>query len=388
MNKITKVLVIIISITGLLSGIAYATTVIYNNYIKNNTNHKVTINPTFQSTLDEGTPNENTPNETKIDKRTANNVWVGTLDLAWKELKERINLSTIEIEGGNSQIVKDLNESTFTKKMLDQNDYEINVERTFLNGYKIDAILNKKLNFLEPFDNFSQDYTHLTFGNNQEYIKYFGINAGSSEKMNKNIEILFYNTADDKNLYTIYGRTASKDIAIKLKTKEGDEIILYRTNEKKSFEEYYDDIQTKAKAYTGSKEFSKDDQLEIPYIRINGMINYDELYGKEIRNSNGLYIYDVNQYVNFSLNEKGCNLSSKATMIIEPEGIVGEPKYFYFTDTFILFMKEKDSDKPYFALKVDNSDILEKVEETDEPKILDQTMLSGNSNVKIEERRI
>ena len=39
-------------------------------------------------------------------------------------------------------------------------------------------------------------------------------------------------------------------------------------------------------------------------------------------------------------------------------------------------MKESNSDKPYFALKVDNNDILEKIEETDEPKIFDSTTLA------------
>ena len=363
MNKVSKVIVLILCVSVALSGIVYATSVIYNNYIKNNTNHKVNMNPTYQSTLDEN---------------TNNNLWVGTLDLAWKDLKEKTGLNKIDV---NSQIANDLNESAFTKEMLDSNDYKINVERTATNGYKIDATLNKELNFLEVFDNFSNDYTQWTFGDSKEYIKYFGINNASLEKMNKNVEILFYNKISSENLY-------SNDMAIKLKTKEGDEIILYRTDDKKSFDEYYNDIQTKTNSYTGTREFLEDDELRIPYIRVNGLISYNDLYGKEIKNSNGLYIYDVIQNVNFSLNEKGCNLSSKASMITEYIGIGEETKFCYFDDTFILFMKEKDCDRPYFALKVDNSDILEKIEETDEPKITDYTMMANSDRYKVEERRI
>ena len=363
MNKVSKVIVLILCVSVVLSGIVYATSVIYNNYIKNNTNHKVNMNPTYQSTLDEN---------------TINNLWVGTLDLAWKDLKEKTGLNKIDV---NSQIANDLNESTFTKEMLDPNDYKINVERTVTDGYKIDATLNKELNFLEVFDNFSNDYTQWTFGDSKEYIKYFGINNASLEKMDKNVEILFYNKISSENLY-------SNDMAIKLKTKEGDEIILYRTDDKKSFDEYYNDIQTKTNSYTGTREFSEDDELRIPYIRVNGLISYNDLYGKEIKNSNGLYIYDVIQNVNFSLNEKGCNLSSKASMITEYIGIGEETKYCYFNDTFILFMKEKDCDRPYFALKVDDSDILEKIEETDEPKITDYTMMANSDRYKVEERRI
>lgn len=352
MNKVLKIFVIIICTTIALSGIVYATTVIYNKYIKNNTNHNITMNPSYQSTLDEN---------------TINNLWVGTLDLAWKDLEEKIGLNKIELEGKMPQIANDLNESTFSKEMLNPNDYKINVERTVTNGYKIDATLNKELNFLELFDNFS-DYK-WTFGNSEEYIKYFGINNASPEKMNKNVEILFYNKLNN-------GSLLSNDMAIKLKTKEGDEIILYRTDDKKSFDEYYEDIKAKTKNYKGLTEFSKDDELRVPYVKVNGMINYNQLYDKKIKNSKGLYIYDVIQNVNFYLNERGCNLSSKATMVTEYMGIGQDTKYCYFQDTFIIFMKEKNSDKPYFALKVDNNDILEKIEETDEPKIFDSTTLA------------
>lgn len=365
MNKVSKVVVIILCIV-LISGVAYAATVIYNNYIKNNTNHKVTMNPTYQTT---------------INKNTKNNLWIGTLDLAWKDLEEKIGLNKIELEGEKPQIVNDLNESTFSKEMLDPNDYKINVERTVTDGYKIDATLKKELNFLEAFDNFSDTYK-WTFGDNKkEYIKYFGINNASLEKMNQNVEVLFYNPIGNGNLL-------SNDFAVKLKTKEGDEIILYRTNDKKSFDEYFEDIKLKTNQYKGSTQFSEDDELRIPYIRINGMISYNELYGKEIKNSNGLYIYDVIQNVNFSLNEKGCNLSSKASMVSEYMGEGNDTKFCYFNDTFILFMKEKDSNRPYFALKVDNTDILEKIEETDEPKILDYTMMHDSDRYNVEERRI
>ena len=352
MNKVLKIFVIIICTTIALSGIAYATTVIYNKYIKNNTNHNVTMNPSYQSTLDEN---------------TINNLWVGTLDLAWKDLEDKIGLNKIELEGEMPQIANDLNESTFSKEMLNPNDYKINVERTVTNGYKIDATLNKELNFLESFDNFN-DYK-WTFGNSDEAIKYFGINNASPEKMNKNVEILFYNKLNNSSLL-------SNDMAIKLKTKEGDEIILYRTDDKKSFDEYYEDIKAKTKNYKGRTEFSQDDELRVPYVKVNGMINYNQLYDKKIKNSKGLYIYDVIQNVNFYLNERGCNLSSKATMVTEYMGIGEDTKYCYFQDTFIIFMKEANSDQPYFALKVDNNDILEKIEETDEPKIFDSTTLA------------
>lgn len=352
MNKVSKILIIAISTTVVLSGLVYAATQIYKQF---NTNHHITMKPTYQSTIDEN---------------TINNLWVGTLDLAWKDLEKQLGKDKIELENEELQIVNNLNSSNFSKEMLDSNDYTINVERTMTDGYKINATLNKELNFLEVFDNFSNDY-NWKFGNNEENIKFFGINNASSEDMNKNIEILFYNKISNNEL-------KSNDFAIKLRTKENDEIILYRTDELKSFDEYYQDIKEKEQKYTGSKEFSGDDELRVPYVRVNGQICYNELYGKVIKDTNGLYLYDVIQNVNFSLNEKGCNLSSKATMVTEYMGIGEDTKYCYFQDTFIIFMKENKSNNPYFALKVDNTDILEKKEETDEPKLIDYTMIDSD----------
>ena len=202
MNKISKIILILIISTIVLSGVTLAVNQIYKLF---NTNHNITFEASYESTLDEN---------------TINNLWVGTLDLAWKDLMEKIG-GKIELDE-NIKIANELNNSTFTKEMLDSNDYQINVERTFTNGYKIDATLDKKLNFLEVFDNFSYDYS-WTFGDNKdEYIKYFGINNASSENMNKNIEILFYNRTG--------GDLIDNDFAVKLNTKEGDEIILYRTD--------------------------------------------------------------------------------------------------------------------------------------------------------------
>ena len=65
MNKVSKILIIIIRTGIILSGVVYAGVFIYNKYIKNNTNHNITMNPSYESTLDEN---------------TINNLWIGTLE--------------------------------------------------------------------------------------------------------------------------------------------------------------------------------------------------------------------------------------------------------------------------------------------------------------------
>ena len=346
MNNVAKVLLVILCTTILLSGIVYAGVLICKNL---NKNHNVTFNPTYQSTLDE---------------HTVNNLWIGTLDLAWKDLEEKIG-GRIELEE-NVDIANELNNSSFSKDMLDENDYTINVTRTVTNGYNIETKLNKNLNFLYSFDNFNNDYNY-TFGKDgNDYIKYFGINNASKEDLNQNVEVLFYN--------------GNNDFAVLLNTKEGDEIILYRTDENKSFNEYYEDIKNKKDNYNGSTTFEENDELLVPYVNVNGTVAYNELVDKIIKNTNGMYISNVIQDVNFNLNESGCNMQSHATMTTEYLSVGS--RYFWFRDTFIIFMKEGNSNMPYFALKVDNQDILEKKDESDEPKIVDSTVIAPENYKK------
>lgn len=346
MNNVAKVLLVILCTTLLLSGIVYAGVLIYKNL---NKNHNVTFNPTYQSTLDE---------------HTVNNLWIGTLDLAWKDLEEKVG-GRIELEE-NIDIANELNNSSFSKEMLDENDYTINVTRTVTNGYNIETKLNKNLNFLYSFDNFNNDYNY-TFGKDgTDYIKYFGINNASKEELNQNVEVLFYN--------------GNNDFAVLLNTKEGDEIILYRTDENKSFNEYYEDIKNKKGNYNGSTTFEENDELLVPYVNVNGTVAYNELADKIIKNTNGMYISNVMQDVNFNLNESGCNMKSHATMTTEYLSVGS--RYFWFRDTFIIFMKEENSNMPYFALKVDNQDILEKKDESDEPKIVDSTVIAPENYKK------
>ena len=114
----------------------------------------------------------------------------------------------------------------------------------------------------------------------------------------------------------------------------------------------------KSLLYEGEKEFNKDDELKIPYINVDTLINYGELCGKVIKNTGGLYIQNALQNVKFSLNEKGGNLMSEAILKDIYLSVAKNPRYFYFNDKFVLFLKEENKEQPYFALRVNNTDIL------------------------------
>ncbi len=302
-----------------------------------------------------------------------NRVWVGSFQIAWNELKSLLNKENISFENEESKLANELNKHAFSKNMLSSNSYYTiagkptkqlkasiikDVTQKFgtknldvlnkinfdipksINSVIIYSILNKQFTFVESLDRLSSK----RFKDSEYKVKCFGINNASDEKLNKSVEVLFYNS--------------NNDFAVKLVTKENEEIFLYRTNDNKSFNDYYYDMENKAKQYTGSHTFNKVDELEVPIIKINTTVNYDELCGKTIEGTNGLYIQSALQNVNFSLNEKGGNLVSEA-------GIQGtylstqlNSRYFIFNDNFLLFLKEQNSELPYFALKIFDEQLL------------------------------
>lgn len=351
MNKKLKAIIIVISITILITGVIYAMKQI---------NKQKTL-PTATITIEEG---------------DMDTMWVGTFQLVWNEFMDKYVKGNVEFIDGESKIAKELNKKSFTKEMLNDKDYYIehgltnkelqkriltNIKNKFnvensailknieeqkfekaLNHYTLYAMLNKNFTFNKPFDLIP---SASKFNNGEKNVKYFGIEGTNG--LEDNIKVMFYND--------------SSDFAVTLKTKENEEVILYRTENRGTFEELYKEILQKENLYSGSKEFKTNDDIKVPYIEVNKDINYNELCNREIKNC-GIYIDKAIQSVNFNLTEHGGNLVSEAINSGTIENAISmDARKFYFTDTFVLFLKEKDKEKPYFALLVNSDEILKTI---------------------------
>ena len=354
MNKVLKICIIILCATFILSGVTYAT-------IKSieNVKGKAEITPTYTS---------------KLSSTDTNKVWCGTFNLVWNDFMNDVIGGKIEFEDGPSELADELNKQSFTVNELNPNSYfkkhgvatfelksqiENGIKQKFNEDSKIldkvewgnsdvyvlYAMLKKEFNYLEKFPTLKDN----TFGNSEEKVKYFGIEPDTAQTASKNIEILFYNSKED--------------FAIKLKTKEKEEVYLYRTaGENKSFEENYQEMLEKQEQYTGDRQWNENDILNIPFIRINDEINYDELCGRMIKGTNW-YIRQAIQTIDFELNNYGGSVKSETLIEALKNAIFEKGREFIYNDDFILYLKEEDKDKPYFALKVDDTDILVSVEE-------------------------
>ena len=293
-----------------------------------------------------------------------NRIWVGTFQLVWNKLTDKIVKAPVKFLDFDSQMANNLNQKQFKKSNLNEKSYyvksgivspalkaeiEKNIKSKFhetsdilkmfdftYNPEKIFvyAMLKKDFRFTNAFDKLATG----NFGNSQEKVKYFGINDNSNPKLYKNVSVLFYN--DDN------------DFAVKLYTKGKDEVLLYRTNDDKTFDKYYAELNDKTAKYRGDKNFVKNDTLTIPDIKLYQETSFNELEGHQIVGTN-MQIDKTIETVDFRMNNKGVKLKSEAAIMLRCMSLAPrEGRDFTFNNNFVLFLIEKNQNTPYYAMKV------------------------------------
>lgn len=296
-------------------------------------------------------------------------VWVGTFQLVWNDLIDRIAFGEIKFPDGTPQIAIELNRQEITTDDLNEKCYykylgkvtkntksiiKNAIKKKFnetsdiidklnlsskVDSYIIYAMLKKDFKFVNTFDKLGIS----DFRDSQ--AEFFGISKNSNNELKSGVKILFYNSPSD--------------YAVLLDTIGKDEVYLYKTPNTKPFNYIYYDMNKKRLAYNGNTNLSNQDELKVPNLKFFEEKTFDELSGKRIKGTK-LQIDKAIETIKFDMNREGVKLKSEAaiTMMktsLEPE-FHEQPKYLYFDDTFVLFIKEKEKTNPYFALRIHNID--------------------------------
>lgn len=298
------------------------------------------------------------------DEITNDTIWCGTFQLIWNDLKNDLAKQDI-VFTPQLEVVENLNKETFTIKDISEEYYYKKVGTPSLalkeeiekaikdkfnetsdilddfewenrdpKDYFLYAMLKKEFKFEKAFEELSND----TFGE-YENIKYFGIKSSDKDELRKQVNVLYYNSEDD--------------FAIKLNTKQEDEVILCKNPEGKSFNEIFKNITDKEKSYTGNKNLIEGEKLKVPNIKLKEKTEFTEIQDKPYEFSNG-DIYSIEkaiQTIEFELDRTGGKIKSEAGIMNKAESAmeIDEPREFYIDDTFAIFLIEKDKEVPYFA---------------------------------------
>ena len=305
---------------------------------------------------------------TLSDKVSADTSWCPTFQLIWNDFKNDIVKEDIKFDE-KSDILDNLNKEDFTTKDISDNYYykiygrknlelknkiETAIKEKFnqtsdildqfdwssdaldsgedvIDRYFLYSMLYREFEFNRKFDTFNDKFKEI------ENVKYFGI-IKDNDEIRDQIKVYYYN---DEN-----------DFAIKLITKNNDEVIVIKNPKGETFEEIYNNIKGKETA-----DFNSDDNFMMPKIDFNVLREYNELENREIETIDGIYtIEKAIQSIKFSLDEKGGKVKSEAGMDVKFETTASDKKIrnFYVDDTFALLLKESNKEKPYFALRVDD----------------------------------
>lgn len=289
-------------------------------------------------------------------------VWVGTFQIVWNDLMDRVVHSIIKFPDGTPGYVNELNKQEFTIEDLSEKCYykycgkiTKNTKKTIAKAIKkrfnetsdildqldltpdekrllIYAMLKKDFQFTQAFDKLGMSPFRNTSA------EYFGINRGSEADLRKGVKVLFHNSPSD--------------FAVVLSTKTNDEVYLYKTPTTRTFNYIYDDMIKKAERYKGDVDFQDIDRLKVPNLKFFEEKSFDELSGKRIKGTQ-IVIDQAMETVKFEMDNTGVKLKSEAAMTMMMSALPAvTPRYFYFDDTFVLFLKEKGKETPYFALRV------------------------------------
>ena len=312
-----------------------------------------------------------------------NTAWCGTFNLIWNDLKNDLAKQDI-LFTPQKKLVENLNKGTFNTSHLSVNSYyKVYGKPTLELKAEIEKAIQEKFNetsdILDDFDwnnrnpedyflysmlkkefEFPKAFSELeegTFGN-YENVTYFGIDESTDEQVRKQVEVLYYHSKDD--------------FAVKLFTKENDEVILAKGCEENSFGKMYETIQKEKENYEGEISFGEEDILKIPNIKFNLKEEFHELENEPFLFSNGdeYQIETALQTIQFELDKKGGKIKSEAGMMVRKMAIMmpEEPRQFLIDDTFTIFLLEENRDLPYFAAKISDITVVQ-----------NQATKSGNS---------
>jgi prepilin-type processing-associated H-X9-DG protein len=313
-----------------------------------------------------------------------NYIFCGTFQLAWNELQDKLVKAPLALSG-SPPMADELNRQTFRRGDLSESSY-VAMAGTQSSGIggRIQsamktrfpsvtprltdpsmgdvlvayAFLQKNLPFATKFDKLPKPLRFRSrdgaipvvgFG-----IEQFGNHGYRDDRLKEQVTILDY-TSDD-------------DFLLRLETKT-DEIILAKLAPHASLADTIAAVLQRIREPVGERvepKLRKNESLAVPKFRFNVNREYTELIGKKFQNGGwtNFHIGGATQEIRFLLNEAGARLESEAVIAVknghsEPPP---KPRHFIFDRPFLICLREQHGTQPYFAVWVENSEVLTKRE--------------------------
>ncbi len=216
-------------------------------------------------------------------------------------------------------------------------------------GWLAYAYLFRELPFEYPLKRLDEP---LAFGSTE--VATFGLKKATSRMDDihkaEQVVVLDYKDADD--------------FVLELKPQDKTErIILAKIAPAETLEKTIEAVRSRA-VLGDAKEYKSTlgmgETLIVPMLNFDVWKSYNELCGKEITTpgplQGGPFILAL-QDIRFRLDERGAILKSEGAMAAKC-GAPDQPRQFIFNKPFLILLERRGAERPYFALWVDNAELL------------------------------
>jgi hypothetical protein len=212
------------------------------------------------------------------------------------------------------------------------------------------SYLFKKLNFPVPFERLDEP---LDFGGTNVAAFGMGFNKPGHEKMAGDVSIVDYKSADD--------------FIIELKTNSAlDHLVLAKVTPGSTLGQTIAMVQ-KRRENASPISAKPWDVMSVPKMFFDITRGYHEIVGRTLINPatgapTDQQLLEAVQNIKFQIDEKGVVLVSETHMSFScsAEGMRVPVHYLIFDKPFLLMMSREGGNAPYFAVWVDNAELLER----------------------------
>jgi hypothetical protein len=311
-----------------------------------------------------------------------NILYCSSFQLAWNELKQYFGTSEITLTKEPSLVgflnkslskSKDISERNYlavagplTREFLDDLNYALRrkfgdeapfvaVEKVGQDWFIAFGFIFKDLKFTKHFESLREP-VYFQSSDGTTGVRAFGIKEfveDNSHHMKMGEQVRIFGYKDDHH-FIIRLQPGSAQ----------DEIVLAKMSPGKTLLQTIEAAMATIAAGDGDY-LDQGDTMQIPKFNFDVTHSYDELVGKLVIRGESRHgpIEAALQGIRFKLNEKGARLRSYGTVI----GSNGDekvhdnlPRKLIFDRPFLVYLKEKGAKYPYFALWVDNPELLVK----------------------------
>lgn len=184
----------------------------------------------------------------------------------------------------------------------------------------------------------------------------WGIESGY-KKMREQVEILYLR--EDRE--AAYAELKMKEFVIDLcRHSEPYQVVVAMVEPKETLAQTLSYVRDQIANFKEEKNHERErfldrvDVLVVPEMFWEIEHRFTELIGKMVTNANpAMPILEARQGIKFKLDRYGAVLESEANIFIG-----ATPRYFHFNRPFLIYMKKRDREQPFFVLWVDNAELL------------------------------